>query len=309
MKDRFASESETGRWHTLLDRSGTGAWVKALGPDHAAVWAAGGGTLLVTFEQAREILTGATVGHTLAAQLAEPAGWSRLTLVAHGATWFRDRAVYDFFDERVDSEFFDAFDRVVFYGAGMCGYAACAYSVVAPGAAVVALAPQATLDPAQLDWDRRFLMARRRDFTSRYGYAPDMIEAACCAAILYDPAQTLDAMHAALFDGPNVMRLATPHCGDALEAHLSAMAVLPELIDAAGEGQLTAEVFFRLFRARRQHAPYLAALLDRLDKSGRTDLARGVLRHASHVAEHEHLTGARTDLDRRLRRHRPDVPV
>ncbi|WP_155774012.1 phosphoadenosine phosphosulfate reductase [Rhodovulum sp. MB263] len=300
----------------MLDRSGTGAWVKALGPDHAAVWAPGGDTLLVTFEQARKILTGETAGRTLAAHLAEPAGWSRLTLVAHGATWFRDPAVFGFFDERIDAEFFDGFERVVFYGAGMCGYAACAYSVAAPGAAVVALAPQATLDPARLDWDRRFLIARRRDFATRYGYAPDMIEAAACAAILYDPAQTLDAMHAALFDGANVLRLAAPCCGDALEAHLAAMGVLPELIDAAGEGQLSSGVYHRLFRARRRHAPYLAALMERLDKSGRTDLAARVCRHARRIAATEtasgHInafTGPRTDLDRQLRRHRPADPA
>jgi len=316
MKDRLASEDNTGRWQALLDRSGTGAWLKALGPDHAAVWAPGGDTLLVTFEQARKILTGETAGQPLAAQLAEPAGWSRLTLVAHGATWFRDPAVFRFFDERIDSEFFDGFDRVVFYGAGMCGYAACTYSVAAPGAAVVALAPQATLDPARLDWDRRFLIARRRDFASRYGYAPDMIEAASCAAILYDPAQTLDAMHAALFDGPNVLRLCAPCCGDALEAHLADMGILPELIDAAGEGQLSSEVYHRLFRARRRHAPYLAALIDRLDRSGRKDLALRVCRHARRITESETfsghiagITGARADLDRRLRRHRPADPA
>jgi hypothetical protein len=49
--------------------------------------------------------------------------------------------------------FFDDFDQVVFYGAGQCGYAAAAFSVATPGATVVAIQPQATLDPRVTEWD------------------------------------------------------------------------------------------------------------------------------------------------------------
>ena len=38
--------------------------------------------------------------------------------------------------------------------------------------------PQATLDPRVAEWDDRFLHMRRTDFTDRYGYAPDMLDAA-----------------------------------------------------------------------------------------------------------------------------------
>ena len=105
-------------------------------------------------------------------------GWSHLCLIAEGDTWFRDPAVYAYFDRLVDDAFFEDFDHVLFYGAGMAGYAACAYSVAAPGAQVLALNPRATLDPAAGRWDDRDRAARRLDFTSRYGYAPDMLEGA-----------------------------------------------------------------------------------------------------------------------------------
>ncbi|TCP43078.1 phosphoadenosine phosphosulfate reductase [Rhodovulum marinum] len=268
MKDRVESGIEAFGWHHDLLGGGAGI-VEQLGRDHAAIRAEEDAVLLVTFERAGDILADGPGGRPLAAALAEDAGWSRLSVVARGETWFRDPAVYAFFDRLIDQGYFDRFDRVVFYGDGMCGHAAAAYSVAAPGATVIALAPQATLNPAQAGWDPRFAAARRLDFTSRFGFAPDMIEAAGLAMIVYDPRRPLDAMHAALFRGPNVVHARAPFCGSGLEEHLLAMGVLPELIDAAGEGHLTAQVFHRLFRARRTYAPYVSALLDRVARAGR----------------------------------------
>ena len=112
-------------------------------------------------------------------------------MVAEGQSWFRDPAVFAYFDRLVDDGFFDEFERVIFYGAGPCGYAAAAYSVAAPGATVVAVQPQATLDPRMTEWDDRFVEMRRTSFTDRYGYAPDMLDAADQAFVLYDPISSL----------------------------------------------------------------------------------------------------------------------
>ena len=38
--------------------------------------------------------------------------------------------------------------------------------------------------------------ARARDFTTRFGYAPDMIDACSHCFVIYDPLIALDAMHA-----------------------------------------------------------------------------------------------------------------
>ena len=64
---------------------------------------------------------------------------------------------------------------------------------------------------------------RRLDFTSRYGYAPDMLDAAGKAFVLYDPMDRLDAMHAALFARPNVTLLRLRHMGAALQGALLRM--------------------------------------------------------------------------------------
>lgn len=245
---------------------------EALGTRHWAAQAKGDSTLLVTFETLQGIQHISPEAHPLAWDLVQKHGWSHMSLLSDGDTWFRDDAIYAFFDRLVDDCFFDDFDSVVFYGAGPCGYAATAFSVAAPGARVLALQPQATLAPRVAGWDTRFSDLRRLDFNSRYGYAPDMLEAASRAYIVYDPFEALDAMHAALFTGPNVNLLRLPNMGAALQVDLWQMDLLTALIQAAAHGRLSPARFARLARARRDHLPYLRRLLMKLERDERTSL-------------------------------------
>jgi hypothetical protein len=106
---------------------------------------------------------------------------------------------------------------------------------------------------------------RRTSFTDRYGYAPDMLDAAERGFVLYDPYQSLDAMHAALFARPNVTRLRLPCMGEAIQTRLIEMDILYRIMSLAGSGRLTAEAFYRLARARRDNNVYLRNVLNRLD--------------------------------------------
>ena len=225
---------------------------------------------------------GSAEGLPHAAVHAEEQGHSLLSLIAKGPTWFRDPAVYAYFDRLVDDAFFEDFDRIIFYGAGMCGYAAAAFSVAAPGATVIAVAPQATLDPAVALWDDRFVSLRRTDFTSRYGYAPEMLEAADKAYIVYDPTVELGAMHAALFRGPQVAHIRYRHGGIHIGADLQAMDIWGELFSRAAEGTLSEADFHSALRRRRDHLPYLRNLLNRVHIEDRdwlvALLCRAVLR-------------------------------
>ena len=245
-------------------------YFEPLGKRHSTVLTDEGPTLIVTFETIEMIREGSESQEPLGWELVEGQGWSNLSLIAHEDSWFRDPAVYGYFDRLVDDGFFEDFDHVVFYGAGMCAYAAAAFSVVAPGATVIAVQPQATLDPAVAGWDTRFPALRRTSFTDRYGYAPDMVEGAEQVFVLYDPAQTLDAMHASLFTRANVIHLPCRHLGDDLEAKLWRMGVLPEMLDLAGGDALTVAAFRTLFRrGRRGNMPYLRGLLEQMQGAGR----------------------------------------
>ncbi|MEO0654171.1 MAG: phosphoadenosine phosphosulfate reductase, partial [Pseudomonadota bacterium] len=144
-------------WLTELEQVGqANGYFESIGDQHAALFIDESlETLIVSFDTVASARAGSAEGLPHAAAHAEEQGHSLLSLIAKGPTWFRDPAVYAYFDRLVDDAFFEDFDRIIFYGAGMCGYAAAAFSVAAPGATVIAVAPQATLDPAVALWDDR----------------------------------------------------------------------------------------------------------------------------------------------------------
>ncbi len=261
----WARLAELGRGHGRFE---------TLGPDHAALFVEDGPRLLVSFEPLRRNSDSLPLG----LQFAQRRGWSALILLARAPRWFRDRQVQDHFDHLADTSFFDDYDRVLFYGAGMGGYAAAAYSLAAPGARVLALSPQATLEPARAGWDGRFRFARRLSFTDRYGFAPDMAEAAECVFILHDPWELADAIHAAMFARPHMVQLRAPGLGPAPETVLTQMDLLRPLVEAAMTDALTPAAFARLYRARRSHAPYLTALVDRTEALSRPRLTARIAR-------------------------------
>ena len=269
-------------WLTALaELSEENGHFQPLAKKHFSSYIAGSETLLVTFESYDGIQRISPNAHPLGWEVAKVLGWSSLSVMSDGQSWFRDREVYAYFDDLIDDGFFEEFDNVVFYGAGPCGYAAAAYSIAAPGARVLALQPQATLDPRVAEWDERFIRQRRLDFTSRYGYAPDMIDAAQEAFVIYDPEELEDAMHAALFTRPNVHKLRLRHAGGALQFSLRNMKILSRLIALGGTGRLTPEIFAKLARARREDRQYLRNLLRHLDDKGRTKLAHALCKNVT----------------------------
>lgn len=254
-------------------------YVEPLGRRHAAILVEKKPILLVTFETHQTISERSAKAHPLGWQMVGALGWSHLCLVSKGDTWFRDPWVYSYFDRLVDDGFFEDFEQVIFYGAGPCGYAAAAYSVAAPGARVVVLQPQATLDPDMTEWDSRFTRMRRATFDDRYGYAPDMLDAAETAFVLYDPEIQLDAMHAALFARPNVTRYRMRFVGQDMERALLRMNVLLRIFAQLSAGKLTRRTLAQIFRARRADKNYQHALLKRLTAENRHRLTLWLCRN------------------------------
>ena len=235
-------------------------YLEPLGKKHWAFFAEDRTTLLVTFERA-ETIRAREDQLPAAYSICKERGWSLLTIIADGETWWRDPAVWGYFDRLVDDAFFDDFDKVLFMGAGPAGHAACVFSVTAPGCRVLAIAPRATQDPEIAGWDRRNKAARRLDFTTRYGYAPDMLEGARHVWLIHDPLNQPDAMHAALFRAPWVTPLKTRRTDEATERALTATRIMDKVIEDAMAGTLTEAGFARHWRSRRSYAPYLKATL------------------------------------------------
>lgn len=268
-------------WLAMLDRIGEDAgYFEPLGTHHWAFFVDDKPTLLVTFEQADDIRARPgqmPLGHDIAREK----GWSHLCIIAEGDTYYRDTRVYGYFDRLVDDAFFEDFDSVLFMGAGVQAYAATAFCVAAPGSTVLAINPRATLAPAVAGWDKRAIKARRLDFSSRYGYAPDMIDGAGRVFILHDPDVAEDAMHAALFHGRHVTQLRCPRLGGRIDWALSHMQLTAPLAQAAMDGTLTPLRFAQMWRSRRNFGPYLRGLLMKAEASGRIKLQKMICQNVT----------------------------
>jgi len=248
---------------------------------HNAAFFDAGKTLLVTFETLQSAQSLNSKAHPIGFEMVRREGCSLLSFFSNGETWFRDPSLYRYFDRLIDDGFFEDFEQVIFYGAGSCGYAACAFSVAAPGAQVLALNPQATLDPRVTEWDDRFRKMRRTSFTDRYGYAPDMLDAAERATIIYDPRVELDAMHAALFTRSNVDKLRMAYFGSTLDQQMMRLEILYPLLSAIGSGASVPSAFHMLHRERRKDRNYLRAVLGDTEDAKRWGFAKAICEHAA----------------------------
>lgn len=251
-----------------------------LGPDHAAVFVEKSHRVLfVSFETVFGIRATSDSGLPLAFDLCERRNWSHMTILAKRQSWYRNRNVFGFFDRLIDYGFFDQFDRVIFYGAGMCGYAAGVFSVAAPGSVALLISPQATLDREITGWDARFPSSRRLAFNGRYADASHLIEAAESALVLYDPDEIEDAMHASLFRGDNIIHQRYRRGGPgAIESDLRTLSLISKLATAAAQGALNQSSVAEIMRARRKHIPYLRALLSRVLAEERPQLTAWLCR-------------------------------
>ncbi len=242
--------------------------------EHSFLFVKRSDTLVVTFDNLDIAMTKREDRRPWGFSFIEKQGWSMLGVMANGWTWYRDPWVWKQFDQLRDAGFFAQFRRVVFYGASMGGYAAAAFVAACPGADVVAISPQSTLDKTLVPWETRYHTAWGRDFSGHYGDAAHTSAAAGRVFLLYDPYEPLDSGHAKRFAGANVTKLRAPLLGHRLGSSLQQMGILAPITLAALNGTLTEAEFYRTLRARKTFARYQRELFKRALDRGRPGLAR-----------------------------------
>ena len=230
--------------------------------------------LVVTFDNLDNAMNKRETRRPWGFEFIEKQGWSMLGVMAGGWTWYREPWVEGEFDRLATEGFFSRFKRVVFYGASMGGYAACAFCAAHPGADVVVISPQSTLDKAVVPWETRYKVAWDRDFSGKYGDAAQAARTARRVNILYDPYEPLDRGHAERFEGDNIVRLRAPLMGHRLGSSLNQMGILSPIILGALDGTLDEAEFYRRLRARRDFPRYQRELFNRALDKGHKGLAR-----------------------------------
>ncbi|QCO56877.1 hypothetical protein EOK75_13805 (plasmid) [Pseudorhodobacter turbinis] len=241
---------------------------------HAMLFIKRSDTLVVTFDNLDIAMEKREDKRPWGFAFVEKQGWSMLGVTAEGWTWFRDAWVDAQFDELKNTGFFQQFKRVVFYGASMGGYGACAFAAACPGADVVAISPQSTLDKALAPFETRYKTAWDRDFSGPYGDAAKASATAGRVTLIYDPYEPLDSGHVARFTAENVVKLRAPLLGHRLGSSLHQMGILSPIVLAALNGTLTEADFYQRLRARKQFGRYQKELFNRALSKGHPELAR-----------------------------------
>lgn len=232
-----------------------------LGRKHFALFVESGMDLVVTFDNAARLAAMGAKGLPLGTELAQQHGFSTLTFMSAGQTWFRDSDLFAYIDRLVDEGFFDSFKRVVFCGLGpVGGYAAAALSIAAPQPELILTSPVASLAPKDAPFETRFSRAKRLDFSTRFGFAPEMSAHAKALYLIFDPATTMSAAHAALYRGAHVTKISLPRHSPLIERLAMADGGLGNLVLALEADNPTARLR-QIFRDRaRADETYLVNL-------------------------------------------------
>jgi hypothetical protein len=286
------AETQTQDWAEIAtELAGSDGFYRE-GDEHAMLFVKRSDTLVVTFDNLDIAMEKREDKRPWGFAFIEKQGWSMLGVTAAGWTWFRDPWVYNQFDALKEQGFFKRFKRVVFYGASMGGYGACAFAAACPGADVVAISPQSTLDKALVPFETRYKTAWGRDFSGKYGDAAKVSGKAGRVTLIFDPYEPLDRGHVDRFSAENVVKLRAPLLGHRLGSSLQQMGILSPIVLAALNGTLTEAEFYQMLRKRKTFGRYQKELFKRAMDKGHPELARRMGRWVLTRGDNRHIRKA-----------------
>lgn len=231
--------------------------------------------LLVTFDNLSNVNDSRHEREPWAFKFAQDNGLSHLGIMAHVSDWYRDADLIARFERLVAEGFFNNYERVVFAGVSMGGFAAIAFGSLVEGAHVVAVNPQSTLDTELVPWETRYENGRRQDWTLPLSDAAALTGKLERVNIFYDPYHELDQKHIDRFSGDNVRVFNCWFSAHKTAVFLRKIDALKAVMQHCIFDELTGPVFYGLYRARRNLPWYRGAIAAYFEGKGRTEIAEG----------------------------------
>ncbi len=229
--------------------------------------------LLVTFDNLSNVNDDSVMREPWAYKFASDGGYSHLGVMAHVSDWYRDGDLIRRFQGLVAQGFFEGYERVVFAGVSMGGYASLAFSSLVPGAHVVAINPQTTLDPDLVPWETRYENGQRQDWTLPLADGAALTAGAGRVNVFYDPYFELDQKHVDRFHGDNVRIFKCWFSNHKTAVFLRKIGALKAVMTHCILDELSQPDFYRLYRERRYLPWYRGALSNHFREKGREALA------------------------------------
>jgi pimeloyl-ACP methyl ester carboxylesterase len=250
-----------------LYRDGSGCRQLNLSDRYFIDHVAGGSTLVVSF-----FGRGGASGRTDEIKVEYPwgykylrsRGYSLLGVKPVHADWYRSAELHRFFESPQLQGWLSTFDRVIFYGCSMGGYAAVAFSRAFPGAEVIAMSPQSTLDRRTTGWDPGFPEGQAADWEGAFSDAADSMPFLSRLWLVYDPTDGFDRLHVGRLRGPKTVCLPMMLTGHNTASALQQLDLLKWVFDAVAEELLTPSLFHQMLRQRREHPLYFLYLSRRV---------------------------------------------
>ena len=232
--------------------------------------------LLVTFDNLSNVGDDSVGREPWAFKFARDENISHLGVMAHVSDWYRNPDLIDRMKKLVKDGFFDGYDRVVFAGVSMGGYAAIAYGSLVPGAHVVSVNPQSTLNPDLVPWETRYENGQRQDWTLPLGDAAKLTKKLGRVSIFYDPYHALDQQHVDRFSGKNIRLFNCWFSNHKTAVFLRKIDALKPVMQHCIFDELTSQEFYRLYRARRYLPWYRGSLSSYFRELGRDKLGERI---------------------------------
>lgn len=264
----------TPRWLDELRPGGEGLGFVEKNLRHSLLFVKRPSTrLLVTFDNLSNVNDTSPEREPWAFKFAQDNALSHLGVLAHVSDWYRDADLIARFERLVAEGFFDNYERVVFAGVSMGGYAALAFASLVPGAHVVSVNPQSTLDPGLVPWESRYESGQRQDWTLPLSDAAKLTGGLGRVNIFYDPYHALDQQHIDRFSGDNLRIFKCWFSSHKTAVFLRKIDALKPVMQHCIFDELTGPVFYRLYRGRRNLPWYRGAVAGYFSDKGRTEIA------------------------------------
>lgn len=232
--------------------------------------------LLVTFDNLANVGDTSLEREPWAFKFARDANIAHLGIMAHVSDWYRDPALIDRMKKLKKDGFFDGYDRVIFAGVSMGGYAAIAFGSLVPGAHVISINPQSTLDPELVPWETRYENGRRQDWTLPLSDAAALTKKLGRVSIFYDPYHEPDQQHVDRFSGENIRIFKCWFSNHKSAVFLRKIDALKPVMSHCIFDELTELDFYRLYRARRYLPWYRGSLSSYFRDLGRVELGERI---------------------------------
>lgn len=281
-----------------------GFWLET--DHHILCYRPGADRLVVSFDNLssdRETSFRKPFGHDLI--IAQ--GWGNLGVIVKRKDWFQCPQLKAALVAVAQAGLFARYPAVSLYGSSMGAFGAAAFAGLAPGAVVLAYAPQSTLRPRIVPFETRYRYGRGLgDWSGDFTDAARSIRTASRAYVLFDPCVPEDRQHAARLSGPQVVQIPLRHFGHKLPPMLLRMGVLREMTLLGLRGTLDAPQAQRLLRKRRDAIPYVLAVLGAAQARGHARLALAAAESVARRIDNHRLRALRRSLSAELRGDRPD---